>query len=543
MSYCTVAEYKKNILIKNGLIYDGTLDNAPFTGDILISGDRIRDIAPSVDCEDAAVINAAGRMVTPGFIDIHRHADLAVFREDFGCKELAQGITTVGMGVCGFSFAPYTEKSEGLYSYTFPIHGPSIDGARYPTMDSYVQALCRINPAVNIATLQGLGAIRLAVKGYEPSHFSDREISLAQEYVQQAIDCGLRGFSTGLMYLPEVYNTAEELMRILRPCRGKDLLYMPHMRYEASGLVEAVEESIAIARTNDMALSISHFKALGPDNWRITLERAIEKIENARETGMDITVDFYPYHGTATTLASILPASFMTEDFSTTLAKITIPETIDRLRRCFNNPDPKDEWIDPTFRWRNTLISGVSQPENEKYLGKTVHECAELGGYDDETPFLADILASENGNVTMVGLYMDPDDIARIAKLPYSMVISDALYNITDTPHPRAYGSFPRMIRHFVQETGMLTMQEAIHKMTELPAKRMKYKDRGVLKAGYFADILIFDPSNIHDHATFADPDQLSTGIEHIFVNGTQVWKDEKRVGKSGVCLHGPSVT
>lgn len=161
-------------------------------------------------------------------------------------------------------------------------------------MDSYVQALCRINPAVNIATQQGLGAIRLAVKGYEPSHFSDREISLAQEYVQQAIDCGLRGFSTGLMYLPEVYNTAEELMRILRPCRGKDLLYMPHMRYEASGLVEAVEESIAIARTNDMALSISHFKVLGPDNWRITLERAIEKIENARETGMDITVDFIP---------------------------------------------------------------------------------------------------------------------------------------------------------------------------------------------------------------------------------------------------------
>ena len=538
-----MAEYKKKILIKNGFIYDGTLDNVPFTGDILISGDRIRGIAPSIECEDAAVINAAGRMVTPGFIDIHRHADLAVFRESFGIEELAQGITTIGMGVCGFSFAPYTEKSEGLYSYTYPIHGPSIDGARYPTMDSYVRALCRINPAVNVATLQGLGAIRLAVKGYESSNFTEREILLAQEYVRQAIDCGLRGFSTGLMYLPEVNNTAEELMRILRPCRGKDLLYMPHMRYEASGLVEAVEESIAIARANDMALSISHFKVLGPDNWRITLERAIEKIENAREAGMDITVDFYPYRGTATTMASILPTSFMAEDFSTTLAKITKPETIDRLRRCFNNPGPKDEWIDPNFRWRNTMITGVSQPENEKYLGKTIRECAELGGYGDEIPFIADILASENGSVTMVGLYMDPGDIARIAKLPYSMVISDALYNVTDTPHPRAYGSFPRMIRHFVQDTGILTMQEAIHKMTEFPAKRMKYKERGVLKAGYFADILIFNPSNVHDHATFADSNRLSTGMEHIFINGTPVWEDENQVAKAGVCLHGPSVT
>lgn len=526
------------ILIKNGLIYDGTMDTVPFTGDVLISGDRILELAPSIYCEDATIINAAGRVVTPGFIDIHRHADLAVFREDFGCKELAQGITTIGMGVCGFSFAPYTEKSEGLYSYLLPIHGTSIDGARYPTMATYVRALRRINPAINVSTLQGLGAIRLAVKGYEPSNFTDSEILLAQEYVQHAIDCGLCGFSTGLVYLPEVYNTAEELMQILRPCRGKDLLYMPHMRYEASGLVEAVEESISIARTNEMALSISHFKVLGPDNWHITLERAIEKIEQARGKGMDITVDFYPYHGTATTLASILPASFLTEDFSSILAKITRPKTIDRLRYCFQNPGPKDEWIDPTFRWRHTLITGVSHSENDKYLGKTVHECAQLGGYDDEVSFITDILASENGSVSMVGLYMDRDDIVRIAKLPYSMVISDALYNNTDTPHPRVYGSFSRVIRYFVQDTGILTMQEAIHKMTQLPAMRMKYKDRGVLKAGYFADVLVFDLANVDDHATYTDPKCLSTGMDQVFVNGTLVWEDEKQVAKAGVCLN-----
>ncbi len=525
------------ILIKNGCIHDGTLGTAPFAGDILISGDRIQEIAPSIYCEDAAVIDAAGRTVTPGFIDIHRHADLAVFREDFGRKELAQGITTVGMGVCGFSFAPYTERSEGWYSYLLPVHGPSMDGTRYPTMASYLQALRRITPAVNVSTLQGLGAIRLAVKGYESGAFTDSEILLAQEYVQQAIDCGLRGFSTGLIYLPEVYNTTEELKRILRPCRGKGLLFMPHMRYEASGLVEAVEESIAIAEANDMALSISHFKALGPDNWHVTLERAIETIERARETGMDITVDFYPYHGTATTLASILPASFLTEDFSKILAKITKPETIKRLRYCFLNPGPKDERIDPDFRWRHTLITGVSLPENKKYLGKTIHEGTQIGGYGDEITFIADLLASENGSVSMVAFLIDPDDIARIAKLPYSMVISDALYSVTDTPHPRAYGSFSRVIRHYVQETGLLTMQEAVHKMTQLPAMRMKYKDRGILKAGHSADILIFDPEDVADHSTFDDSRRLSTGMDYIFVNGTLAWENEKRVAKAGICL------
>lgn len=526
------------ILIKNGIIYDGTLETAPFLGDILLQGDRIQAVAPHIDCSEAHMIDAAGRAVTPGFIDVHRHADLAAFFDDFGSVELSQGLTTIGMGVCGFSFAPYTEKSEGLYPYVLSTHGPSADDSRYPTMVSYLEALHRIPLAVNVSTLQGLGAIRLAVKGYDPSPFTEQELAMARQYVLQAIDCGLRGFSTGLVYLPEVYTSTEELISMLTPCKGKNLLYMPHMRDEASRLVEAVDESIRIARSAEMALGISHFKALGPANWGGTLERAIEKIECARSEGMDVTVDFYPYHGTATTLASILPASFLTEDFSTILARITQPESVDRLRYCYQNPGPKDEIMDLDFRWRHAMISGVTLPENQRYLGKTIHECAQIAGYEDEYPFIASLLASENGSVSMVGLNISPEDIARIAKLPYSMVISDSLYNHTDTPHPRIFASFPHILRHYVQDTHTLSMQEAIHKMTQLPAQRMGYQQRGTLAVGNFADVLVFDPARIGDNATFDHGKRLSTGMDLVFVNGQLAWKDEARIHQAGVCLN-----
>ena len=169
-------------LIKNGWIHDGTLENVPFSGDVLVSGDRIEAVAPRIECEDAQIINAAGRVVCPGFIDVHRHADLAVFRQDsadFGAVELAQGLTSIGMGVCGFSFAPYTDNSNGLYPYTVSTHGPSVDGARYPTMEDYLQALRHTSLPVNVSTLQGLAAIRLAIKGYAPDPFTDEELALS----------------------------------------------------------------------------------------------------------------------------------------------------------------------------------------------------------------------------------------------------------------------------------------------------------------------------------------------------------------------------
>lgn len=526
--------------IRNGLIYDGS-GSSPFRGSLFIRDDRIAAVIPAGAEIPAAlktaplVIDAAGRCITPGFIDQHRHADLAIFRDSFGPQELAQGLTTINTGVCGFSYAPFTEKSELLYTYAEPIMGPSPDGARYPELTDYIEAAGKAKLALNASTLQGLGAIRIAVKGYDPSPYTEEEMKQAQELVEKAMDAGVRGFSTGLVYNPEMYTSTEEMTRLLEPCKGRDMLFMPHMRSEAGALPEAVDEVIGIAEHNEMALSISHFKAIGPKNWHGKLEEAIGKIEKARDRGTDVTVDVYPYHGTATTLSSKLPFSFLTKPFDRIIAEIDTKEETDRLRRCYLNPGPKDNTgSEPEFMWNTTLITGVALAENEKYLGLTVNAAFEKSGCGDVYEFLAGLLHSERGSVTMIELAMDDADIERIMRLPYSMIISDSLYDVTEHPHPRAWAMCPHMIREYVLNRKVLSMEEAVRKMSFAQAQRMRYKDRGILREGAFADVLVFAPENLGDHATFDNGKQISTGMEYVFINGTPVWKDETMLARAG---------
>lgn len=529
------------VLIKNGLIFDGT-GAQPFHGSVLINGDRIAEVIKG-DAADAipdilnsaeTVIDADGRCITPGFIDQHRHADLAIFRDSFGTQELSQGITTIGTGVCGFSYAPFTEKSEGLYNYAEPIMGPSANGDRYAKLSDYIGAARQARLSVNASTLQGLGAIRIAVKGYDTSHYTKEEMERGQALVADAIDAGVRGFSTGLIYNPEMYTSREEMIQLLKPCKGKNMLFMPHIRNEADSLPEAVSEIIQIAEENEMSLSISHFKAMGPDNWHGKLEDAISRIEAAQSRGMDITVDVYPYHGTSTTLSSSLPFSFLNEPFEKIIAKINTKDEIDRLRKCYMHPGPNDNKISPDFRWSTTLISGVSLPENKKYLGKTVDSAFAISGYSDVYEFIANLIYTEKGSVCMVELGMDETDIERIMKLPYSMIISDTLYSITDFPHPRAYAMCPHMIKEYVLKRNVLPLKTAIRKMTSMQADRMCYKDRGRIVKGAYADVLLFRPENLKDNATFEHGKVLSGGIDYAFVNGILSWKEEKQLSKAG---------
>lgn len=521
--------------IKNARIYDGT-GGPSFYGSVLFEGDRILEVMPGEpeDTDGTVLIDAEGKAVTPGFIDQHRHADLAIFRDSYGPQELAQGLTTVGTGVCGFSCAPCTERSEGFFGYANPIMGPSANGKFYGSMKEYVTAAHKAALSTNAATLQGLGAIRIAVKGFDPSPYTREEMRAAQKLVEQAIDAGVTGFSSGLIYNPETYTAGQEIAEMLAPCRGKDLLYMPHMRDESDWLPEAVDEVIGIAEENGMKLGISHFKAAGPANWHGTLEKAIRKIEAARERGMDVTVDVYPYAGSSTTLSSKLPLSFLNRPFDEILRDLDKEEERERLRRCFLHPGPRDERTPEDFRWTHILITGVERKENEKYLRKTVKEAFEISGESDIHDFIAKLLYSEKGSVCMVELSMDPSDVERIIWLPYSNIISDSLYNITDYPHPRAYAAFPHMIREYVLRKKTVTMEEAIRKMTLAPAKRMGYAGRGILKAGAYADILLFDPEKLGDHASFEDGKQLSTGMDRVYLNGILVYQDGKQLAKAG---------
>lgn len=522
-------------LIKNGRIYDGT-GRAAFTGSLLFEDDRILEVSEGEIpvSTDAAVIDAEGRAVTPGFIDQHRHADLAIFRDSFGVQELAQGLTTVGTGVCGFSCTPCADKSDGFLKYANPIMGPSSDGTTYPRINDYLNAARTSKLSTNASTLQGLGAVRIAVKGFDPSPYTGEEIRKAQKLVEEAIDAGVKGFSSGLVYNPEMYTSEQEIIQILAPCKGADLLYMPHIRDEGDFLPEAVKEVINIAEENGMKLGISHFKALGPDNWHVQLDSAIAEIEDAKNRGMDVTVDVYPYAGSSTTLSSKLPRSFLTRPFDEIIQDMNKPQEIERLRHCYLHPAPKDEKISPDFKWSHILITGVELEENKKYLNKTVSEAFQISGYDDIYDFVSALLYSERGSVCIVELAMHPDDVERIIKLPYSNIISDSLYNITEYPHPRAYAAFPHMIKEYVINRKTVSMEEAVHKMTLAPAKRMGYDSRGILQKGAFADILIFDPEKLGDNATFDKGKQLSTGMDFVFVNGILAFADGKQLSRAG---------
>ena len=540
-------------VIKNGIIYDGT-GKAPFEGSIVIDGERIESVvkgsgdgttgaeacAAAADEGNLRVIDAAGRYITPGFIDQHRHADLAIFRDSFGPQELSQGLTTINTGVCGFSCAPCGENSDMLYQYAEPILGTSGD-AEYRKFQDYISAARRASAegrlSINASTLQGLGAIRIAVKGFDPSPYTKEEIRKAQELVEEAIDSGVRGFSTGLIYNPEMYTSTEEMQEILKPCRGRNLLFMPHIRNEAGTLPEAVAEAIEIAETNEMALSISHFKAIGPENWHVKLDKAIKEIEAARSRGMDVTVDVYPYHGTSTTLSSVLPYSFLNKPFEKILAGINTKEETDRLRKCYLEPGPKDNNLDVNFRWNTTLITGVALKENEKYLGKSVNDAFKISGYPDLYEFLGNLLYTEKGSVCMVELAMDDEDVENIMRLPYSMIISDSLYSDSKYPHPRAYAMCQHMIKEYVLGKRVLSMEEAVRKMTSLQAERMGFEGRGSLKAGNYADVLVFDPEKLGDNATFDNGKVMSTGIDYAFVNGTLCWHNERQTAKAGKYL------
>jgi N-acyl-D-amino-acid deacylase len=520
------------LLITNGLVYDGGVGE-PMAADVLVDGDTIAAVGPEITA-DAEVVDAAGRAVTPGFIDVHRHADLGVLWPEFGAIELAQGLTTINVGVCGLSPAPYTERSTGLFDLLTPTHGPAPDDRTYPTLADYVQHLHEVDLAVNTTTMQGLGAVKVAAKGYATTPYAPDELARAQDYVRAGLELGVPGFSTGLIYQPEASSTTEEMIAVLSPCQGQNQVYMPHMRNEFAEVVPAVRESIAIARATGMALGISHFKAMGEPNWGWAVEQSIELIEEAQADGLDVTVDFYPYHGGATSILSLLPPPFITGGVPQTIATILEPERQDRLRQIY---DQANLGVDPATQWERCHIGSVTQAHNRRYVGHSIHAGAVAGGFPDEVAFLCHLIADEQGKAGVIGYMMDEADIRRIAQLPYSMVISDALYCVTDSPHPRLYGTFARIIQDYVLAEGVLTLPEAIHKMTRLPADRLGLTDRGRIEPGAKADLLVFDPAQVRDTSTYFDPNHLVTGMDRVYVNGQLAWADQAVQARKGVCL------
>lgn len=513
-------EYGK-ILIRGGLLYDGS-GQPPFYGDILIEGDRIAEAAPHVECENAWEIHAEGYLVTPGFIDVHRHCDYAAIADlHFGKLELAQGLTSVYGGNCGLGISPSRlENRRAQYDYVEPCLGKVPSELDYGHFGQYMEALEKAGRPLHVGSYIGTGAVKAAVKGYDKSPFTPRQMEEARALLREGLECGAAGVTMGLMYQPECYSTADEMVTLLQAAAPFSRVLNCHIRGEGDNLVSSVREAADLAERAGLPLNISHFKATGVRNWNSAIFQAIDVIEERRSRGMEITVDFYPYTGGATTLVSLIPLSCMKNTVEETAACLETGEGKAYLKKAIYGEHPGWDNMVTAIGWERILISSVVTPQYRKLCGKSMKDAAAECGYEDPCDLAAELMASEKGKVGILLMSMKESDLEQVMRLPYSALISDALYGNIDCPHPRLYGAFPEFIARYVREKRILPLEAAVAKMTAMPAERVRLKDRGRLKKGYFADINIFRLESIHSPASYERPCQYAEGIAYTFVDG-----------------------
>ncbi len=524
-------------LIKNGIIYDGDGGN-PFRGDILIENEIIQEIGTNLTAP-AEIINAAGQIVAPGFIDTHRHCDLAaLLDQEFGTIELHQGLTSVAGGNCGLGIFPAGRNRKDIYDFVEPCLGAAAESLSISGYEEYGKRLEEKGLPLHTGLFLGTGAVKAAIKGYGNSPFTVKEMELAKGYIRENLESGVLGLSMGIMYQPECYSSYKEMTELLKTAAPYGRPLMCHIRGEGDSLVSSVREVIGLCQEAELPLNISHFKATGIRNWNKTIYKAIEAVEEARNRGQDVTADFYPYCGGSTTLLSLLPPSVIEGSLEESYRKLHNKHGIEKLKKeLYKEQEGWDNMV-TSIGWSRILISSVTKESNRILTGLDFEKAADIRGYEDPAELMADLLYEENGKVGIILLSMSQEDVDTVARLPYTMLISDSLYGRSDCPHPRLYGSFPRLIRDFVRERRILTMESAIQKMTSMPADRLNLKKRGRLKDGYYADMVVFHQNRFTDHGDYSNPKQLSSGLSYVFVDGKMALCDDQRLhGSNGKVL------
>ena len=503
-----------DILIKNGNIYDGV--NAPFIGDVAIADGKIAEVG-NINAEASQIIDARGKCVTPGFIDIHRHADMAAFRPSFGEAELMQGLTTIINGNCGMGPAP-VEKGSGLEGYLRPVLGDMHPMADTCSANGYLASLERASIPLNIGMLTGCGTIWAGILGYGGRHPDVDDFARFYSILERELSAGTLGVSLGLGYAPECFLTTEELIKGLAPLSGEDIPIAFHMRQEGDGVCRSVEEVIAIARALKAPVHISHLKAMGKRNWNRLIPEALELIQNAADDGVDITFDAYPYTAGSTQLMHVLPPDYIEGGTAAVTARLKDMDKRKELEKRIANGRDFDN-IAGMVGWDNIVIAAVNTDENKKYQGKNIAVAAELRG---ETPIdcLCNMLIEENCAVTMIDFITCDEDIARIYNKKGASVISDSIYPMGGRPHPRLYGSFPRVIQRYVYEREDITLQRAVEIMTSAPAAALRLKNKGRIAVGMDGDINIFDPHQIRENGNYEDPARIASGMEYVLLGG-----------------------
>ena len=514
-----------DILIQQAQVVDGS-GGPPFTADIGIEGDTINAIGELSAAEARTTIEAGELMATPGFIDMHTHSDWTLPGNRRAESKIRQGVTTEVIGMCGSSPAPLPsdpDRREQVVAQA-SVNQPWLTW-EWNTFGEYLDHLRR-GIALNVAPVVGHGPLRVAVMGWEDRSPRPEELAAMEDLLAQTMQEGAFGLSTGLIYPPGCYADTQEIIALARVAASHCGLYFSHIRSEGAALLDAIREVIEIAERAGLPAQIAHFKCAGRPHWR-QLPKAINLVEEARARGLDITADRYPYTASSTGLSALLPHWAHEGGRSQLLERLADPATRSRIRQ---EVIARREGLS----WQEVMIS--SCPAKPAHEGQTVEQLAEEQGKQPVEAVL-DLLLEVEAEVSMIQFSMSEENLRQVLRVPWVMIGSDGASLVPQGEmgkgkrHPRSYGTFPRFLGRYVREEGLLTWQEAVCKTTALPAERLGLRDRGQLKAGKRADIVLLDPERIVDRATFTEPYRYPEGIEYVLVNGQIVIEGGEHTG------------
>lgn len=539
-SFACTNNAQYDFIIRNGVIYDGS-GTGPFKGDIAIKADTIAAIGDLTSATAEEVINAKGLAVSPGFINMLSWATESLIEDGRSLSNIRQGVTLEIFGE-GWSMGPLNKQmkedmKKGQSDIVFDVE--------WTSLNEYLEYLTEHGVSPNVASFVGATTLRIHEVGYEDRPPTPQEMQNMKELVRQAMEEGALGIGSSLIYAPAFYADTDELIELCKVAAEYNGMYISHIRSEGNRLLQAVDELITIADQADIRAEIYHLKAAGEQNWD-KLEKVFAKIDSARSSGLVITADMYTYTAGSTGLNATMPPWVQEGGFEAWRSRLTDPEIRRKVLKEMRSPT--DEWENYFYSTgpERILLIDFRKEKFKKYIGKTLAEVAEEHGASPAETAL-DLVVEDNSRVEAVYFFMSEQNVKKKIAQPWMSFVSDAASMapkgvfLKSSAHPRAYGNFARLLGKYVRDDQIIPLEEAIRRLTSLPASNLKIHDRGALEVGYFADIVVFDPETIQDHATFEDPHQLATGVKYVFVNGTLVLEDGKHTGATpGRIVYGP---